>query len=59
MGGLDVFRNYPDICKNSQGIGIAEPSGDDMKVQVFFNTGPGDLSQIQSDIKAVGIHNLF
>ena len=54
-----MLRDHPDICKNGKGIGITEPPGDDMKMQMFFNTGSGNFAQIQSDIKAVGVHNLL
>ena len=54
-----MLGDNPDIRENRQSIRIAEPAGDNMKMQVFFNAGTGNFAQVQPDVKSIGLHDLF
>ena len=49
-----MLRHHPDLSHDGHKIGIALPAGDDMPVKMIFDTCPGTLAQIHSQIDSSG-----
>ena len=54
-----MLRNHPHIGKNSEGIGVAKPSRNDMEMKMLLNTRTGDFAEVKPNVETIRIHRLF
>ena len=52
VGGFQVFRQNSGVAGGGHKIGVPDPSGQDVDVDVISDTRPCRLSQIHSDIES-------
>jgi hypothetical protein len=52
-GMLDMLGNGPYFGADGHEVMVIPPAGDNMKMKMIGNAGPGDLAQVKPDIEAI------
>ena len=52
--GLQMFRVNFGVCQNGHEIGVADPPGNDVHMNVLVESGSARLAQINADIESFG-----
>ena len=50
--------NDVDVGDDGHEVGVADPAGDDVPVEVAWEAGAGDVAEVEADIEASGIHDV-
>lgn len=54
--GVEGLGDDVDVGDDGHEVGVADPAGDDVPVEVAGETGTGDVAEVEADVEAAGVH---
>ena len=46
-----------DVGDDGHEVGVSDPAGDDVPVEVAGEAGTGDVAEVEADVEASGVHD--
>ena len=55
--GLEGLGDDVDVGDDGHEVGVPNPAGDDVPVEMAWESGTGDVAEVEADVEAAGVHD--